>query len=43
MSPWNEKGLNNLMLSRSSIDDYEKHCNVNVLVFQTVEELHEDI
>ena len=31
------------MLSRTSIDDYENHCNVDVLVVQNVEELHEDI
>lgn len=31
------------MLSRTSIDDYENHCNVDVLMVQNVEELHEDI
>ena len=31
------------MLSRTTVDDYENHCNVDVLVVQNVEELHEDI
>ena len=35
--------LNKLMLSRTTVDDYENHCNVDVLVVQNVEELHEDI
>ena len=31
MSPGTEIDLNNLMLSRTSIDDYEKLCNLDAL------------
>ena len=39
MSPGNEIDLNNLM----SIDDYEKLCNPDVLVFQDISKTHEDM
>ena len=43
MSPENEIDLNNLMLSRTSIDDYEKLCNLNVLGVQDIPKTHEDM
>ena len=43
MSPGNEIDLNNLMLSRTSIDDYEKLCNLNVLGVQDIPKTHEDM
>ena len=43
MSPGNEIDLNNLMLSRTSIDDYEKLCNLVVLGVQDIPKSHEDI
>ena len=43
MSPGNEINLNDLMLSRTSIDDYEKLCNLDVLGVQDVQESDEDI
>ena len=33
MSPGNEIDLNNLMLSRTLIDDYEKLCNLLIRIF----------
>ena len=42
MSPGNEIDLNNLMLSRTSIDDYEKLCNLDVLGVQDISKTHED-
>ena len=43
MSPGNEIDLNNLMLLRTCIDDYEKLCNPYVLVFQDISKTHEDM
>ena len=43
ISPGNEIDLNNLMLSRTSIDDYEKLCNLDVLGVQDIPKSHEDI
>ena len=43
MSPGNEINLNDLMLSRTSTDDYEKLCNLDVLGVQDVQESDEDI
>ena len=43
MSPGEELDLNNLMLSRTSIDDYEKLCNLDVLGVQDIPKTHEDI
>ena len=43
MSPGNETDLNNLMLSRMSIDDYEKLCNLDVLGVQDIPKTHEDM
>ena len=43
MSLGNEIDRNNLMLSRTSIDDYEKLCNLDVLGVQDVQESPEEI
>ena len=43
ISPGNEIDLNNLMLLRKSIDDYENFCNLDVLGVEDVQESHEDI
>ena len=43
MSPGNEMDLNNLMLSRISIDDYEKLCNLDVVGVQDIPKTHEGI
>ena len=43
MSPGNEIDLNNLVLSRTSIDDYEKSCNLGVLGVQDIPKTHEDV
>ena len=43
MSPGNEIDLNNLILSRTSIDDYEKLCNLDVLGVQDIPKSHQDI
>ena len=43
MSPGNKIDLNNLILSRTSIDDYEQLCNLDVLGVQDIPKSHEDI
>ena len=43
MSPGNEITVNNLMLLRTSMDDYEKLCNLDVLGVQDIPKTHEDI
>lgn len=43
MSSKNEIDLNNLMLSRRSIDDYENLSNLDILGVQDVEQSHGDI
>ena len=43
MSPGNEIDLKNLMLSRTSIDDYEKFGNLDVLGIQDIPKTHEDM
>ena len=43
MSGRNEIGLNNLILLRTFIDDYEKFCNLDVLGVQDIPKTHEDI
>ena len=43
MSPENEIDINNLMLSRTSIDNYEKLCNLDVLRVQDIVKTHEEI
>ena len=43
MSPGNEIYLNNLMLSKTSIADYEKLCNLDVLGAQDIPKTHEDM
>ena len=43
MTPGNEIDLNNLMLSRTSTDDYEKLCNLDVLGVQDIPKTHEDM
>ena len=43
MSPGNEITLNNLMLLRTSMDDYEQRCNLDVLEVQDIPKTHEDI
>ena len=41
--PGNEMDLNNLMLSRTSIDDCEKLCNLDALGVQDIPKTHEDM
>ena len=43
MSPENEIDLDNLMLSRTSLPDYEKLCNLDVLGVQDIPKTHEDM
>ena len=43
MSPRNEIDAKNLMLSRTSIHEYEKLYNVDVLGVQDVQESYENI
>ena len=43
MSPGNEIDLNNLLLSRTSIDNYKKLCNLDVLGVQDIPKTHEDM
>ena len=43
MSGGNEISLNNLILLRTSIDGYEKFCNLNVLGVQDIPKTHEDV
>ena len=43
MSPGNEIDAKNLMLSRTSIHEYEKLYNVDVLGVQDVQESYENI
>ena len=43
MSPGSEIDLDNLMLSRTSIDDYEKLGNLDVLGIQDIPKTHEDM
>ena len=43
MSPGNEINLTNLMLSKTSIDDYKKLCNLDELAVQNIPKTHEDI
>ena len=43
MSPGNEIYLKNLMLSKTSIADYEKLCNLDVLGAQDIPKTHEDM
>ena len=42
ISPGNGIDLNSLMLSRTSIDDYEKLCSLDVLGVQDIPKTHED-
>ena len=43
MSPGNEIDLNNLMLSRTPIDDYEKLCNHDVLRVEDIPKTLEEM
>ena len=43
MFPGNEIDLNNLMSSRTPIDDYENLCNLDVLRVQDIPKTHEDM
>ena len=43
MIPGNEINLNNLMLSKTSIDDFEKLCNLDVLRAQDIKKIHGDM